>query len=113
MTRGSLRNGLPMLRLLAGVLMALLLPLAALAAAAEAQSEAQRERARLLASELRCLVCQNQTIADSTAGLALDLRRQSEEKIVAGQTDDQIRAYMAERYGDFILYDPPFKASTA
>jgi cytochrome c-type biogenesis protein CcmH len=65
-----------------------------------------------LAEELRCLVCQNQTIADSNAPLALDLRNQIRAQVAQGRTDDQIRAYMVERYGDFVLYKPPFKAST-
>jgi cytochrome c-type biogenesis protein CcmH len=70
-------------------------------------------RLKVLAEELRCLVCQNQTIADSSAPLALDLRNQIREQIAAGASDDQIRAYMVDRYGDFVLYRPPFKASTA
>lgn len=65
-----------------------------------------------LAAELRCLVCQNQTIADSHAELAVDLRRQIGELIAKGQSDDQIRTYMTERYGDFVLYNPPFKPAT-
>jgi cytochrome c-type biogenesis protein CcmH len=70
------------------------------------------QRLKALAEELRCLVCQNQTIADSSAPLALDLRNQIRSQIAAGRSDDQIRAYMVERYGDFVLYRPPFKAST-
>ena len=70
------------------------------------------ERLKALAEELRCLVCQNQTIADSNAPLALDLRNQIRAQISQGRTDAQIRAYMVERYGDFVLYKPPFKAST-
>jgi cytochrome c-type biogenesis protein CcmH len=62
--------------------------------------------------ELRCLVCQNQTIADSNAGLAVDLRREVREMIVAGRTDDEIRAFMTQRYGDFVLYQPPVTART-
>ena len=74
---------------------------------------AVEERLKLLAEELRCLVCQNQTIADSNAPLALDLRNQIREQIKAGRDDSQIRAYMVERYGDFVLYRPPFKATTS
>jgi cytochrome c-type biogenesis protein CcmH len=70
-------------------------------------------RLKALAEELRCLVCQNQTIADSNAPLALDLRNQIRAQIAQGRTDDQIRAYMVDRYGDFVLYRPPFKATTA
>jgi cytochrome c-type biogenesis protein CcmH len=71
--------------------------------------------ARMLAitGELRCLVCQNQTIADSHADLAVDLRQEVREMLKRGQTDEQIRHYMTDRYGDFILYRPPLKATTA
>ena len=69
-------------------------------------------RLKALAEELRCLVCQNQTIADSNASLALDLRNEIREQIAKGRSDDEIRAYMVERYGDFVLYRPPLKAST-
>jgi cytochrome c-type biogenesis protein CcmH len=70
--------------------------------------------ARMLAitSELRCLVCQNQTIADSHADLAADLRQETRELLERGLTDDQVRHYMTDRYGDFVLYRPPFKATT-
>jgi len=60
--------------------------------------------------ELRCLVCQNQTIADSNATLAQDLRREVREMIAAGKTDDEIRDFMIERYGDFVLYRPRLTA---
>ena len=70
------------------------------------------QRLKDLAEELRCLVCQNQTIADSNAPLALDLRNQIRAQVAQGRSDDQIRAYMVERYGDFVLYKPPLKAST-
>ena len=66
-----------------------------------------------LAAQLRCLVCQNQSIAESNAGLAADLRNQLREQIAAGKTDAQIVDYMTARYGDFVLYNPPFKAVTA
>ncbi|HEX7404160.1 MAG TPA: cytochrome c-type biogenesis protein [Usitatibacter sp.] len=74
---------------------------------------AVEERLKGLAEELRCLVCQNQTIADSNAPLALDLRNQIRAQVAQGRSDSQIREYMVERYGDFVLYRPPFKASTA
>jgi cytochrome c-type biogenesis protein CcmH len=70
-------------------------------------------RVKSLGEELRCLVCQNQTIADSSAPLALDLRNQIRTQVAQGRTDGQIRDYMVERYGDFVLYRPPFKATTA
>jgi cytochrome c-type biogenesis protein CcmH len=70
--------------------------------------------ARMIAitSELRCLVCQNQTIADSHADLAVDLRQEVREMLQKGRTPEQIRKYMTDRYGDFVLYRPPLKAST-
>jgi cytochrome c-type biogenesis protein CcmH len=66
-----------------------------------------------ITSELRCLVCQNQTIADSHADLAVDLRQQVREQLRAGRSDREIIDYMTARYGDFVLYRPPFKATTA
>jgi cytochrome c-type biogenesis protein CcmH len=66
-----------------------------------------------LAAELRCLVCQNQTIADSSAGLAVDLRQQIREQIRRGASDREILDYMTARYGDFVLYRPPLKTTTA
>jgi cytochrome c-type biogenesis protein CcmH len=74
---------------------------------------ATEQRLKALAEELRCLVCQNQTIADSNAPLAVDLRNQIRGQIAQGASDAQIRAYMVERYGDFVLYSPPFRATTA
>jgi len=70
-------------------------------------------RLKALAEELRCLVCQNQTIADSSAPLAVDLRNQIRTQIGQGRSDDQIRGYMVERYGEFVLYKPSFHANTA
>jgi cytochrome c-type biogenesis protein CcmH len=94
--------------------------LLALAGAAFGQSSeianpdpAVERRLKALAEELRCLVCQNQTIADSNAPLAVDLRNQIRTQIAQGRSDDDIRAYMVERYGDFVLYKPPFHAGTA
>lgn len=66
-----------------------------------------------VSEQLRCLVCQNQSIADSNAELAVDLRNQVIEQIKAGRTDKEIIDYMVDRYGDFVLYNPPFKLSTA
>ena len=66
-----------------------------------------------ISEQLRCLVCQNQSIADSNAELAVDLRNQVIEQIKAGRTDKEIIDYMVDRYGDFVLYNPPFKLSTA
>jgi cytochrome c-type biogenesis protein CcmH len=69
-------------------------------------------RAVKLSETLRCLVCQNQTIADSNAELAVDLRKQVREQIAAGRSDDEIIKYMTDRYGDFVLYRPPVRATT-
>ena len=65
-----------------------------------------------LIEELRCLVCQNQNLADSNAELALDLRRQVKEMVTAGNDRDQVVDFMVDRYGDFVLYRPPMKATT-
>ena len=70
------------------------------------------QRIRQLEDKLRCLVCQNQTLADSNAELAGDLRRQVREQVEAGRTDGEIVDYLVQRYGDFVLYDPPFKSIT-
>jgi cytochrome c-type biogenesis protein CcmH len=86
------------------------------AAAADAPAAADPKleaRVHEIAAELRCLVCQNQTIADSSSGLADDLRQQIRKQLAAGATDQQVRDYMTARYGDFVLYRPPFKATTA
>jgi cytochrome c-type biogenesis protein CcmH len=71
------------------------------------------QRVRLLEEKLRCLVCQNQSLADSNAELAGDLRREVREQVKAGRSDQQIVDYLVQRYGDFVLYEPPFKATTA
>jgi cytochrome c-type biogenesis protein CcmH len=92
--------------LAAGLVQAKEAPLAAPDPATEA-------RMLRLAAELRCLVCQNQTIADSSAPLAEDLRRQVREMIVRGDSDAQILGFMTQRYGDFVLYRPPLKGTTA
>ena len=75
-------------------------------------SPEQQEAYESLTSELRCLVCQNQTIADSNADLAADLRRQVYEMLQRGQSKEDVLQFMTERYGDFVLYKPPFKAKT-
>ena len=65
-----------------------------------------------LTEQLRCLVCQNETLADSRADLAEDLRKQIREQMKAGKSDKEIIAYLTDRYGDFVLYKPPVKATT-
>jgi cytochrome c-type biogenesis protein CcmH len=77
-----------------------------------APDPALEARVTALASELRCLVCQNETIADSRADLANDLRDQIREKMRQGQSDAQIVDFMVARYGDFVLYRPPLKGTT-
>src|ERR1700704_2023749 len=69
-------------------------------------------RARALSTELRCMVCQNESIDESNADLARDLRLLVRERLQAGDSDDQIRAFLVRRYGDFILLKPPFKPET-
>jgi cytochrome c-type biogenesis protein CcmH len=102
-----------------GLGLALAVVLAALTLAAQAK-EAQpasadpalEARVLVIAEELRCLVCQNETIAASQADLAVDLRKQIRIKLQQGQSQQQILDFMVERYGDFVLYRPPFKART-
>ena len=77
-----------------------------------AQDPQLEQRVQVLAEELRCLVCQNQSLADSNAELAVDLKNQIREKLNQGMTNEQIVAYMVERYGDFVRYRPPVKATT-
>ena len=74
---------------------------------------AMQKRYDAMIHELRCMQCQNQSIADSPVGLAEDLRRDVREQIIAGKTDAEIRASMVERYGNVILFRPPFQSSTA
>ncbi len=70
-------------------------------------------RTMALAGELRCLVCQNQSLADSHAPLALDLRQQIHQQLAQGRSEQQVVDFMVQRYGDFVLYEPPLNASTA
>ena len=70
------------------------------------------KRVKAISLELRCLVCQNQTIADSNAGLAVDLKNQVREMLQKGMGEDEIKDFMVERYGDFVLYNPPMKGTT-
>ena len=72
----------------------------------------QEERFNQLTLELRCLVCQNQNLADSDAQLAHDLRSEVHEMLLAGNSNDEIKQFMVERYGDFVLYRPPMQKNT-
>ncbi|BDB26636.1 cytochrome c biogenesis protein [Cupriavidus sp. TA19] len=85
------------------------LSLQATAAPTEAELDA---RVHALSNELRCLVCQNQTLADSNADLAVDLRRQIREQLRGGASDQAVKDYLAQRYGDFVLYKPPLRPLT-
>ena len=95
---------------------ALLLPAAAHAISDPAemlQNPAQEARAEQIGRQLRCLVCQNESIEDSGADLARDLRTIVRQRVVAGDTDQQVTAWMVARYGDFVRLRPPFNAVTA
>ena len=92
-----------------------LLCFAGLIVAKEAQPNEDpkiEQRMRALTEQLRCLVCQNETLADSRADLAEDLRRQIREQMKAGKSDQEILAFLTQRYGDFVLYKPPVKSTT-
>ena len=93
---------------------ALTLPMAAQAreTAPTAFDPVAHERVVQVSEQLRCLVCKNQSIAESNAELAVDLRNQVIEQVKAGKTNKEIIDYMVERYGDFVLYRPPFKSTT-
>ena len=99
---------------LAGMLMLMLAMAPAWAVFIDTPLEdpAEEARAQRLMEELRCLVCQNQSIRDSAAGLARDLRLVVRERIGAGDSDAEAMAYIVERYGDWVLLNPPFKLST-
>jgi cytochrome c-type biogenesis protein CcmH len=94
------------------LLAAVAAPAAAKEAAPAAADPVLEKRVMALAEELRCLVCQNQTLADSNAPLAEDLRNQVRERMREGKSDREVVDFLVERYGDFVLYRPPFKATT-
>ncbi len=107
-----MNRGLSFAALLAVSMM--LMPLAASAADVDAMPTPELQRRYDdLTHELRCMQCQNQSIADSPVGLASDLRRDVREQLIAGKTDEEIRTAMVARYGNFILFRPPFKPGTA
>lgn len=115
---------LPILRNLCSVRRRLMLALAATAtlivtpmataqsASSAAADPALEARVKALATELRCLVCQNQTVADSDAPVARDLRDQVRAQLAAGKSEGEVKQYMTDRFGDFVLYKPPLKATT-
>lgn len=96
-------------RRIAAIWLALALVSSAIAAPTEAQLDAHLHA---LAQQLRCVVCQNQTLADSQAELAVDLRRQIREQLRNGASDEAVKNYLVQRYGDFVLYEPPLKPLT-
>jgi cytochrome c-type biogenesis protein CcmH len=100
--------------LLPALLLLLLLPLAASADEAKPLSDdpVLEKRVMALSENLRCLVCQNESLAGSHADLAVDLRQQIREQMKAGKSDKEIIAYMTDRYGDFVLFLPPVKSTT-
>lgn len=101
-------------RMFACCLFAAAIPCALAGEAAPLAADVALEaRVAQLATQLRCLVCQNQTIADSHAPLAVDLKNQIREQLGAGRSEAEVTQYMVDRYGDFVLYRPPVKASTA
>lgn len=110
-SRRSVRRCMPGLMFLCGVL--LCFALVGVAKDAQPTEDPRFEqRIKALNKQLRCLVCQNETLADSQADLAEDLRRQVREQMKAGKSDQEIIAFLTQRYGDFVLYNPPIKAST-
>lgn len=97
-------------KLILFLLLFLSLPVFAEIAGFPFETDAEEQRFRNLSAELRCLVCQNQSLADSNAGLAQDLRLELYQQVLTGHTEDQIINFMTQRYGDFILYKPRFAA---
>jgi cytochrome c-type biogenesis protein CcmH len=97
------------------LLLALALLWPALAAAIDPlpfENAAEEARFRTLTAELRCVMCQNQSLADSSAGIAGDLRREIFDMMRAGKSDAEIKDFLVARYGDFVLYDPPLRGDT-
>lgn len=97
------------------VFVLIILPISAVLAAEDFyhfSTPQQQTRFQSLTSELRCLVCQNQNLAESNAPLANDLRNQIYQQILRGQSDQQIIKYLVARYGDYVLYKPPFNVAT-
>lgn len=94
------------------LLLSMSCPVVAQEARPMADDPVLEERLMNLSRELRCLVCQNETLADSRADLAVDLRNEIREQMKAGKTDQEIIAFLTARYGDFVLYRPPVKATT-
>ncbi|MEO8460866.1 MAG: cytochrome c-type biogenesis protein [Dokdonella sp.] len=102
-------------RMLAVLMLALLIAIPVVASAVDAlpfKDRAEEMRFQNLTRQLRCLQCQNESLADSQADLAKDLRHDIFEQMQAGKSDDQIKDWLTERYSDFVLYDPPLRGGT-
>jgi cytochrome c-type biogenesis protein CcmH len=97
---------------LALLLLAIVLPLEAAIETYTFETPEQERAYKKLTEELRCLVCQNQNIADSNAELAQDLRKKTYEQVRQGKSESEVMQWMVDRYGDFVLYRPPVRAST-
>ena len=100
------------LALCAGLFMLTWAPARALDANGQLEDPALQTRFERITKDLRCLVCQNESIADSNVELAMDLRRQVQEMLIAGKSDEAIFDFMTERYGDFVRFNPPLEAKT-
>ena len=102
----------PLLMLILSIIIGLPLNVVAVEPSEILQNPQLETRARILSQNIRCLVCQNQSIDDSNASLAKDLRKIVREQLVSGASDDEIYNFLIERYGDFVLLRPPVKATT-
>ncbi|MCL4780452.1 MAG: cytochrome c-type biogenesis protein CcmH [Gammaproteobacteria bacterium] len=103
----------PVTFLLTAMLLLAMQPASAIAPEESLADPVQQAAYEHLTNEVRCLVCQNQTIADSTAPLAVDLRREIRRLLEAGQSEEQVKTFLLERYGDFVLYRPRWQTNTA
>ena len=101
-----------MMRTLLALTLLLTMQWAAAVDTLQFKDAAEEQRFQALTRELRCLVCQNQNLADSDAGLAKDLRQEVYEQLRNGKSDAEIKQYLTSRYSDFVLYDPPLRAKT-
>ncbi len=107
---GRIRNLVAVFGLIAGL--AIAAPALAIFVEERLPNPADEARAREIAEDIRCLVCQNQSIMDSNAGLAKDLRAIVREQVAAGKSDDEVREFLVVRYGDWVLLNPPLKTRT-
>lgn len=98
--------------LILSLLSSLVISISVAQTATAPDANAVEERTATISKTLRCVVCQNQSIHDSNAPLASDMRTLVEKRVIAGDSDDEVRAYLRERYGDFVLMSPPFQINT-